>query len=349
MSSGLPFVSIIIPTYNRASRMRATVESLTAQNYPSERFEIILVDNSSTDDTPKEIGKLVEEFSSVRHLHERRRGAHWGRNAGATVSLGEILYFTDDDMIAEPDMLAKIVEPFKKRAGVGVATGKILPQWETEPPVWILEHCKNALLSLNDLGESVIISDDDPGVFSCHQAILRDAFFRAGGFNPDTNAGEFVGDNETGLNIKLRKLGYRFAYVGESVTHHLIPESRMTQSYVNSRFADQGYCDSYTDYRELRPGPFRLARRIAAHGVLGAATVSKAIFRRAAGSSRWRIDMARLYYYRNRARYDLRLLLRDEWRTFALRDNWITEDAATMTYPKQTARGADGAPGGSTA
>ncbi|HVD62034.1 MAG TPA: glycosyltransferase [Gemmatimonadaceae bacterium] len=349
MAHGPPFVSIIIPTYNRASRLRPTVESLAAQNYPSERFEIILVDNSSTDETQREIAKLAEEFPRIRQLLEQRRGAHWGRNAGATVSLGEILYFTDDDMIAEPEMLAKLVEPFERGDNVGVATGKVLPRWETEPPVWVLEHCKNALLSLNDLGEGVIISDDDPGVYSCHQAVLRDAFFRAGGFNPDTNAGEFVGDNETGLNIKLKKLGYRFAYVGEAVTHHLIPESRMTQEYVNSRFADQGYCDSYTDYRKLHPGSFRLVRRIAAHGVLTAATVSRALLERAVGMSRWRIDMARRYYYRNRARYDLRLLLRDEWRTFALRDNWITDDAQTTMFPRQSAPGADGAQGGATA
>ncbi len=328
-----PFVSVIIPTYNRAERLRATVESFVAQQYPSDRFEIILVDNASTDDTPAEIEQLATEFPRIRGLVEPRRGAHWARNAGATVSLGEILYFTDDDMLADPDLLWNIVEPFSMKADIASVTGRVIPRWETEPPVWVLEHCRNALLSLNDRGDALIVSDDDPGVFSCHQAILRDVFFRAGGFNPDTNAGEFVGDNETGLNIKVRKLGYRFAYVGEAVTHHIIPASRMTQAYVNSRFGDQGYCDSYTDYRAIRPGAFRLIRRIAANGLLAAATVSKAIALRATGNSRWRIDFARLYYYRNRARYDTRLLLHENWRTFALQDDWITHDANTTAYP----------------
>ena len=228
-------------------------------------------------------------------------------------------------MLADPDMLAKIVEPFLSDAGIGAVTGKVLPKWETEPPKWVLDHCKNALLSLNDLGEGLIVSEEDPGVFSCHQAILRDVFMRAGGFNPDTNAGEFVGDNETGLNIKVRKLGFRFAYVGEAVTYHVIPQTRMTQAYLNSRFADQGYCDSYTQYREIRPGPLRLLRRVAANGVLSAATVSKAAARRISGNSQWHVDLARLFYYRNRVRYDLRLMMREDWRTFALRDNWITD------------------------
>ncbi len=346
-NNSAPFVSVIIPTYNRLTFLAPTVESLFAQRYPADRFEIILVDNSSTDGTQKEIERLTTLFPGLRSMIERKRGAHWARNAGATVSLGEILYFTDDDMIADADMLTKIVEPFALKANVGSATGKVLPKWQTEPPVWVLEHCKNALLSLSDLGDGTIISDEDPGVFSCHQAILRDVFFRAGGFNPDTNAGEFVGDNETGLNIKVKNLGFRFAYVGEAVTHHVIPESRMTQRYLNSRFADQGYCDSYTAYRAIQPGPFRLLRRIAANGLLTCAAVSKAAVKRISGNSRWRVDLARLYYYRNRARYDLRLMLHEEWRTFALRDNWITEGAYTATFPLERRPDAQGNEGSS--
>ena len=321
-----PFVSVIIPTYNRSARLEATVESFVGQNYPRERFEIIIVDNASTDDTPEVAARLASRFARVRKMVEKRRGAHYARNAGATVAVGEILYFTDDDMIADANLLATMVVPFSLGANVASATGRVLPSWETEPPAWVLEHCRNALLSLIDRGEAMMISDDDPGVFSCHQAILREVFLRAGGFNPDTNAGEFVGDNETGLNIKVKKLGYRFAYVGESITRHVIPASRMTQAYLNSRFADQGYCDSYTDYREIRPGALRLLRRVAANGLLTAATASKAVVSRAAGNSQWRLQLARLFYYRNRARYDTRLLLHDRWRRFALRDNWITDE-----------------------
>ncbi len=324
-----PFVSVIIPTYNRSARLEATVGSLIGQQYPPDRFEIVLVDNASTDDTPQVISRLMSRHPAIRRMREPRRGAHFARNAGATVSLGQILYFTDDDMIADPELLSTIVKPFSMDAGVGAATGRVLPRWETEPPAWVLKHCRNALLSLNDRGEALILCDEDPGVFSCHEAIAREAFFRAGGFNPDTNAGEFVGDNETGLNIKVRKLGYRFAYVGESVTHHVIPGSRMTQAYLNSRFADQGFCDSYTDYRETHPGPLRLLKRIAGHAVLMGTTITKAVARRIAGDTRWRLDFARLFYYRNRARYDLRLLLHDQWRRFVLRDDWITDDSAS--------------------
>ena len=321
----LPYVSVIIPTYNRSLLLEQTVDTFLAQDYPADRWELIIVDNGSTDDTRNVTLKLETRNSRIRTLTEKRKGAHFARNHGALAARGAILYFTDDDMLAEPSMLSEIVAGFDADPKVASVTGKVLPRWDTEPPVWVLEHCRNALLSLLDLGEATIVADDDPGVFSCHQAVRREVFMDAGGFNPDTNAELFTGDNETGLNIKIRNLGFKFAYVGTAVTHHKIPASRMTQSYLNSRMADQGFCDSYTQFRALHPGKSRLARRMVAHSVLGGLTILKAAAHRAAGDSRWHVDLARLFYYRNRMRYDARLMNREEWREFALQDDWLHE------------------------
>jgi Glycosyltransferases, probably involved in cell wall biogenesis len=310
--------------YNRSALLRQTVDSFLAQNYPAEKWEMILVDNASTDDTKDVIEEIAAREPGVKALGELRRGAHYARNTGALAARGDVLYFTDDDMLAEPDLLDSIVTGFVEGSNVGSVTGRVLPRWDTEPPAWVLKHCRNALLSLIDLGPQLQVSDDDPGVYSCHQAVLREAFIEAGGFNPDTNAGEFTGDNETGLNLKIKALGYRFAYVGASVTHHMIPASRLTQAYLNSRFADQGFCDSYTEFRRIRPGKSRLARRIAVNLALGGLSGAAALVRRVVGDSAWRVDLARTFYYRNRARYDTRLATKSEWREFALRDNWLT-------------------------
>lgn len=325
--SDLPFISVIIPTYNRSRLLQQTVDTILAQTYPRQRWELILVDNGSTDDTARVIAEMIARDEHVRGLTEKRKGAHFARNLGALAARGDLLYFTDDDMLAEPDMLERIVEGFDADSSVASVTGKVLPKWETEPPVWVLEHCRNELLSLLDLGEALIVSDTDPGVFSCHQAVGRDVFMEAGGFNPDTNADLFTGDNETGLNIKIRNLGYRFAYVGMAVTHHIIPASRMTQRYLNGRMADQGFCDSYTQYREIHPGKARLLKRMVAHSVLAGFDILRAAARRSAGDSKWRVDLARVFYHRNRLRYDARLIRDERWRQFALRDNWLTDEA----------------------
>ena len=323
VTRAFPFISVIIPTHNRPELLRQTVETLLEQDYPDDRWELIIVDNASTDKTWTVVEELMLEHDRVRGLREDRKGAHFARNLGAIAASGDVLYFTDDDMLADPALLRNLLDGFDADPGVASVTGKVLPRWETEPPIWVLEHCRNHLLSLLDLGEALIVSDEDPGVFSCHQAVKRDVFFAAGGYNPDTNADVLTGDNETGININIKNLGHKFAYVGSAITQHIIPATRMTQRYLNSRMADQGFCDSYTSYRAIQPGNARLARRIVVHSVLGGLTLVKAAAHKAAGDNRWRLDFARLFYYRNRMRYDARLMSDERWRRLALRDDWI--------------------------
>lgn len=321
-----PFVSIIIPTYNRVWSLGKTVESFVSQSYPQDRYEIILCDNGSTDDTRQIIAELAVAHANVVRMSERRRGAHFARNSAAMRARGEILYFTDDDMVAAADLLEKIVTGFQLDPKVGAVTGRVLPMWEAEPPGWVLDYCRNSLLSLNDRGEMSFVSDNDPGVFSCHEAILRDVFFQAGGFNPDTNAGEFTGDNETGLNIKVKALDYRFAYVGEATIHHVIPASRMTQRYLNGRFADQGFSDGYSAYKAAQMSRAHLLGRVAAHSVRALASSSTALARRAMKDSRWRLHLARVFYHVNRARYDMRLASHAEWRNFVTATDWLSDN-----------------------
>jgi glycosyltransferase involved in cell wall biosynthesis len=178
MTSPPPFVSIIVPTFNRAALLPITLDSLLAQDYPADRFEIIVANNASTDRT----AHLLEEYCArdprIRYLTERRQGVHYARNSAALVAKGEILYFTDDDMKADKDLLKELVKVFDLDPQIGSATGKVVGNFDVPPPEWVktashqlssefdrLEHPDEQIVSSNDL------------VFSCHQAIRRSAFF----------------------------------------------------------------------------------------------------------------------------------------------------------------------------
>src|ERR1700675_1618753 len=127
-----PFVSIIVPTYNRANSLGLTLESLINQSYKKHNYEIIVVDNNSTDDTRK----LIEEWQKksvappIKYLFEPRQGVHYARNAAFKHAKGEILYYTDDDMIADADLLKEIVKPFGYNSKTASVTGRVLPKWE---------------------------------------------------------------------------------------------------------------------------------------------------------------------------------------------------------------------------
>lgn len=320
------FVSIIIPTYNRAKMLGMTVESFVKQNYPKDQFELIIADNNSRDETKDVIAEWQSKSSvAIRYIFEKRQGVHYARNSAAKLAKGDILYFTDDDMLADEELIKNLIRTFSMDYNVASATGKVLPKWEVTPPEWILKLCNNYLLSLNDRVEQLIISPNDVGVFSCHQAVLKDVFFKSGGFNPENTAGEWIGDGETGLNIKIKELGYSFAYNGESVIYHMIPSSRMTQSYLNKRMANQGNCDSYTEYRKYNYNEIQLALQIFKYIIHISCDFLRLVPRWILQRDSWRLFLARVYYYRNRIKYDMRLIYDESWRALVLKKNWLEE------------------------
>jgi glycosyltransferase involved in cell wall biosynthesis len=239
-------ITVVIPTYNRGSYIIDTIDSFLNQDYQD--FEIIVCNNNSTDNT-QEVLEAYQGNSKVHLLFEKRQGVHFARNTAAKYANGDVLYFTDDDMVATPNLLSEIVKVFELGYNVGSATGRVLPKWEVDPPKWVETLLFNHVLSLNNPPEDLIISSYDCNVFSCHQAILREAFFQTGGFNPENVAGFWIGDGETGLNIKIKELGYKFAYIGSSVIYHRIPPYRFTHKHLSNRFENHGRCDAYTTIR----------------------------------------------------------------------------------------------------
>ncbi|MCX8069899.1 MAG: glycosyltransferase [Thermodesulfovibrionales bacterium] len=321
----LPFISVIIPAYNRANMIGKTIESFVNQSYPKDRYEIIISDNNSTDNT-KDIVEQIAKQSEVKIIYhfEGRQGVHFARNSAAKLAKGEILYYTDDDMVADKELLIEIVRCFEDEK-VGSATGKVLPMWESDPPEWVLKLCQNAYLSLHDRGDHFFISDDDFGVYSCHMAIRKDVFFECGGFNPENTAGEWIGDGETGLNIKVKEKGYKFGYNGRSIIYHMILPSRMTQEYLNKRLANQGNCDCYTEFKKHRFTREQLLQRIQEYSIKIIEHTFYATQKKKAGDITWRINEAYRYYYMNRIQYDCRLMMDKDWQELVLKDNWIDE------------------------
>lgn len=317
-------VSVIIPSYNRSNLIEFTLKSLVEQDYAHNLFEIIVVDNASTDNTAEVVKKWVAQYPDlIRYEYEYRQGSHFARNGVVNKVKGDLLYFTDDDMIADKQMLSSLVKVMEEHPEVATATGRVLPRWEKEPPSWLKQYFINGWLSLYDRDDYLYVSDDDFGVFSCHQMVRKDLFIKAGGYNPDIVNGEWLGDNETGLNIKLKKSGGRFAFTHNAVTEHIIPPTRTTQTYFNKRFANQGNCDSYTEYRKYKYTNEELKNNISLYRKKILIEWIKCISSWLMQNSKWHIHRAWIEYYKNRIKYDKRIMYDDIWRAMILKDNWI--------------------------
>jgi glucosyl-dolichyl phosphate glucuronosyltransferase len=326
-----PFLSIIIPTYNRARLLSLTVDSFLAQDYPKDRFEIILSNNNSTDNTREIIDAYCARHPAVKSILEPRQGVHYARNSAAKIAQGEILYFTDDDMIATPSLLTELVKVFDLDPLIASVTGKVIGRFDVPPPAWVKKHLINSHLSLTseDQPEELIISTRDM-VFSCHQAIRRDVFFRCGGFNPENTAGVWVGDGETGLGIRMQQAGYKFAYTPRSIIYHLIPESRTTLAYLIKRSGNQGNSDSYTDYRKHRDRR-QLLHDLVYRNTVGFLRMMKTTLHNIRiGKESWHFIPATFAYILSRNRYDLKLYTDAGFRKLVEVDDWINEDSEKL-------------------
>ena len=330
-----PFVSVIIPTYNRSKLLSLTLDSFLEQTYPVDCYEIIVSDNNSTDDTADQVSELINSHNSrIRYLFEKHQGVHYARNSAAKIARGDILYFTDDDMLADSNLLKNLVAIFNYDPFIAVVTGRILPRFEVQPPEWVERYLINAYLSLTDRDrpEQLVVSLDDKMVYSCHQAILRDVFIKSGGFNPENTAGIWIGDGETGLNIKIRSMGYRFAYTASSIIYHMIPKERMTLSYLVRRVGNQGYCDSYTEYRSHRDRSLILSKMLLRSSMGAFKLLVTTLGLIMLGRESWHFIPARLAYLHKRNIYDLKLLFDDKFRKLVEIDDWLNNDLPEMTF-----------------
>lgn len=320
-----PFVSVIIPTYNRAGMLPITLDSFVAQDYPQDRYEILVANNNSSDGTRQLLENYCATQPRVKFFTESRQGVHYARNSAAKLARGEILYFTDDDMIADVRLLSELIEVFHLDPLIASATGKIIGKFDVPPPEWVRRHLINYHLSLTEpeRPDELLISADDL-VFSCHQAVRRGPFFECGGFNPENTAGVWIGDGETGLGIKLKQAGYKFAYTPKSVIYHMIPKSRTTMSYLIKRIGNQGNCDSYTDYRRHRSSK-RLVKDLLYRNSIGFVRMIRDVLGNIrTGRESWHFLPARIAYVYKRNVYDVKLLASARFRQIVEIDDWLS-------------------------
>lgn len=252
--------SIIIPTVNRSVSLRQTIGSLLSLNSDRESWELLIVDNGSTDDT-RAISKAIIEAnhgSAIRYFHEPIPGLLSGRHRGVFESSGDILVFIDDDVDVDPEWLNSIIETFQD-PDVHLVGGKNLPRYLCKPPHW-LDHFWNIegsrkwldFISVVDFGEEPL--ELDPlFIWGLNFSVRRSSLIRLGGFHPDYVPKPFdyyQGNSETGLALKAEEKGFKIMYQPRALVWHRIPQDRLTFDYFERRMFLYGVSDSYAEIRK---------------------------------------------------------------------------------------------------
>jgi glucosyl-dolichyl phosphate glucuronosyltransferase len=228
-----PDISVLICTYNRAKDLQDLLESVCNQDSGGGAYEIIVVDNNSSDDTRNRID-TVNAWAArpARYLFEPRQGKSYALNTGLQAAGAPLCVVIDDDQIMPPGYLTRLVEAFTEHPDVSFIGGKVLPIWETPPPRWLTPSHWSPL-GMADHG-------DEPFSVDQHRPICLLTFaFRVadvcdvGGFRNELGVTDSrMGSTEDAdLISRLLGSGRRGLYLPQLVLHHHAPARRMTQDY----------------------------------------------------------------------------------------------------------------------
>jgi glycosyltransferase involved in cell wall biosynthesis len=233
--SALPEVSVVLPTYNRANELERAVASALNQTVPAETYELIVVNNNSTDGTSELLDRLTRQHPGrVRAVLEPKQGVSCARNAGIAASRAPILAFFDDDVRVAPDWIESIQRAFREHPDIDCVGGRVLPDWPSAPPAW-LTRAHWAPLALQDFGaEPMLVSAANPkGLISANLACRRSVLQRVGGFSPRfQRVKDGIGSLEDDEWMRrLWQAGGRGLYVPQLVTYTAVPDDRLTREY----------------------------------------------------------------------------------------------------------------------
>ena len=247
--------SVIVPTFNRAAGLTLAVKSLLAQDSKLP-YEVLVVDNNSTDDTRERIQRLREHApGKLRYLFEEKPGVSLARNTGIRAARGDILAFMDDDAIAQPGWLNALAEAYQMRPDAWCVGGKIVLDLPEDLPMWFDLGSTGLLSYLGrlDLGDATIERHYPNFLYGGNLSVRRDVLDRVGLFNPALGpAGRYrIESEETELCWRIQEAGGRVYYCGRAVVTHLVPEARLTKRYFRRRAHWSGRTWALLDRKDI--------------------------------------------------------------------------------------------------
>jgi len=237
-------ISVVLGTYNRCELLPEAIESLLAQEAGGVRYQILLVDNNSTDRTRDTIEPyLALGDSRLRYLFESQQGVSHARNAGIRAALGTVIAFTDDDVRVSSSWVSELKNAFDLHPEVDYVGGKVMPRWRRAPPRWLTAENWSPL-ALVDHGDTPFRTNSDHQVclVGANLALRRQVFDIIGVFSPAFPRGQ---DHE--LQRRLWQAGREGLYAPQVVVTADVQTERMERSYHRRWHRNEG-----REYAKLR-------------------------------------------------------------------------------------------------
>lgn len=230
-----PLISVVICTYNRADLLSGALDSLLQQSLDQSQFEIIVVDNNSTDSTPDVVAQYLS-YPHIRYIHEASQGLAHARNRGYKEARGRYVAYLDDDARADPEWLRSILDIFDNIVPEPLAVGgPIYPFYLSQKPEWFKDEYE--IRSWGDKPRFLVPNESFSGSNMIFTKAVLEQF---GGFNTHVGVNGItlsVGE-ETSLFLKLWEnySGQNIFYYSPDVKiSHYAPSEKMNVTYALKR------------------------------------------------------------------------------------------------------------------
>jgi glycosyltransferase involved in cell wall biosynthesis len=229
-------ISVVICTYNRADYILDAMESLYHQTLDKNKFEIIIANNNSTDNTKSIVEAYITSHrdANLIYVEELRQGASYARNTGAAWVTSPLLCFMDDDAIAEKDYLERIVIFFKTHTDAGGLGGRIIPKYIPAQPQW-MSYYVSSLVGNFDYSKEVCVFAEKKYPLESNMIIKTADFRKVNGFNtklPGVVGTLRIGGEGKEFFYKLQALGNKIYYDPHIIVQHVVEVKKLTKEYM---------------------------------------------------------------------------------------------------------------------
>ena len=252
-------VSVLISSKNRSKFLATLLGSFSRLKCDNFDWELIIVDNGSTDETMQVLKKERDKYRfPLTVMQEPRPGKSRSLNLALTEAKGDLVVFTDDDIAPAESWLEAYVKAAEERPNCAGFIGKILPIWDSDIPEWLYKDGEytvpRGIIGLCDFGEK---ERQLEGVLpsGVNVAIRREWIESLGKFREDLGPGTALPYAEdTEYLRRLVERGYVYFYVPRALVYHFNPVERITKSYVLHWIYDAARCQVIA-YKALKAVP----------------------------------------------------------------------------------------------
>jgi GT2 family glycosyltransferase len=245
-------VSVLICTWNRAALLDQTLSTLAALRIePGVDWEVLVVNNCCTDDTDRVLARHAKQLP-LRRLYEAQAGKSYAANLAVEESRGDLLLWTDDDVLVDPDWMASYLRVAEKHPEATFFGGTVEPLFAAAPPAWLVRTMPvvNGVYALIDpRPDGLPIGRRDVPPVGANMAMRRRAFDE---LRFDTMLGPSLSTRicgeETKLIHELMDTGHSGVWVGSARVRHYTPATRMTKQYIWDYWVGMGRTDARLNF-----------------------------------------------------------------------------------------------------